>query len=278
MSSNKHTLNIVVARYREDITWLYPVRESCTVYNKGGSDTIPGFHCKILPNFGREGDTYLKHIVENYPNFPDYTIFTQGNIADHVRSISSFIETINRITNGEETPAGYVGLNELRVHQGWGSFSNFMDPTHSGLPIRDVWNLLYDTPPEGNVIRCNYCGIFMVSRDHLLFHSKTFYEVLVDYMKQHEPAAGYVFERLWASIFDGMTKSKYDSNLLKKSFTPSTIQKPVVEVPLIEPPSLPIRPKPQPKQRKIIREYGVPYRGRYTRIIREYEDEKTETD
>ncbi len=74
-------LEIVVARYNENIDWLEPYLSDSTIYNKGrsiaGKDTVP------LPNIGREGHSYLYHIIENYDNLADRTIFCQGDPFEH---------------------------------------------------------------------------------------------------------------------------------------------------------------------------------------------------
>ena len=66
-------LQIVVARYNEDVEWTrrYP---NVIIYNKG--EKLEGFDNVVeLPNVGREGHTYYKHITDNYDNLCDHTIF-----------------------------------------------------------------------------------------------------------------------------------------------------------------------------------------------------------
>ena len=79
-----NTLEIVVARYNEDIEWFKPLEKFVTVYNKGEKLDIPNE--KIIPNFGRESETYLRHIIENYDSLKDTTVFTQAKISDHMGS------------------------------------------------------------------------------------------------------------------------------------------------------------------------------------------------
>jgi hypothetical protein len=74
---------VVIAKYKEDISWsksLNPI-----IYDKSESPiegSIP------LPNIGREGHTFLHHIVENYDNLPEYTVFLQGMPFDHMFDIN----------------------------------------------------------------------------------------------------------------------------------------------------------------------------------------------
>jgi len=84
---NKAQTEIVVSRYNEDLRWLLPYNDIVTFYNKG-NDNINYLNCKInLENKGREGDTYLHHMITNYDRLASQTIFIQGEIHDHNRTI-----------------------------------------------------------------------------------------------------------------------------------------------------------------------------------------------
>eukprot|EP00928_Gymnodinium_smaydae_P062653 TRINITY_DN4646_c0_g1_i1.p1 TRINITY_DN4646_c0_g1~~TRINITY_DN4646_c0_g1_i1.p1 ORF type:complete len:702 (-),score=97.77 TRINITY_DN4646_c0_g1_i1:121-2226(-) len=73
----KSELEIVLAQYDESITWSDPYASIRTVYCKGPPpEGAEG--CVRLPNVGREGHTYLHHIVENYDNLADWTVFSQA--------------------------------------------------------------------------------------------------------------------------------------------------------------------------------------------------------
>ena len=78
---------IVVARYNESLDWLDNMKtENIVIYNKG--EPIDR-KCIKRPNIGREGETFLYHIINNYDNLPDYLILLQGNPFDHFFSIFS---------------------------------------------------------------------------------------------------------------------------------------------------------------------------------------------
>jgi hypothetical protein len=86
---------IVVARYNENLDWLKKIKKSkdlkITVYNKGKDDiNIPYIK---LPNIGRESHTYLYHIINNYDNLSDQTIFCQG---DPIFHSPDFINLVNK--------------------------------------------------------------------------------------------------------------------------------------------------------------------------------------
>ena len=214
MNQSARPLHIIVARHKEDLAWLHDLQDMCVVYDKDPSTAMnQTFHHRIvpLPNTGREADTYIKHIVRSYPYFADYNVFTQAHLEDHVASVPSFVTKLKDIASGSKTDiAGYEGLNEMRVKNGWGTFKDFRDSTHSGLPIREYWFRLFPDPPVNNEIRCNYCGIFMVSKPNILFHSLRFYEEIEKLCREDPVNAPYVLERLWTTIFDGKTASHLD--------------------------------------------------------------------
>ena len=86
---------IVVARYNENLDWLKKIKKSkdlkITVYNKGPDDIdVPFIR---LPNIGRESHTYLYHIINNYDNLADQTIFCQGDSRFHS---PDFLDLINK--------------------------------------------------------------------------------------------------------------------------------------------------------------------------------------
>lgn len=100
-SPKKYKPTIVVARYKENLDWIIEndLHSRCLVYNKGNDDLSPRLNCIKRPNFpsyGREGETYLYHILTNYDNLPDYTIFTQGNPFEHSTHFCEIIESLDK--------------------------------------------------------------------------------------------------------------------------------------------------------------------------------------
>ena len=76
MEEIKKKIQIVVARYNEDIKWLLPFKDVTIIYNKGQYlPLLNSFNFINLDNVGRESHTYLYHIIENYDNLSDKTIF-----------------------------------------------------------------------------------------------------------------------------------------------------------------------------------------------------------
>lgn len=69
---------IVVARYNENIDWLNDENDNCIIYNKG--DKLGMDNEILLDNLGRESETYLNYIIQNYHSLPDVVVFTQAKL------------------------------------------------------------------------------------------------------------------------------------------------------------------------------------------------------
>ena len=67
---------LIVSRFNEDLDWLYKVKDwKIALYNKGQDINLD---CIKLPNVGREAETYLNFIVNNYDTLKGIYAFFQG--------------------------------------------------------------------------------------------------------------------------------------------------------------------------------------------------------
>jgi len=71
---SKKEVELVLAHFNENQSWSDPYAAIRTTYCKGSP--VPG--CVPLENVGREGHTYLHHIVTNYDNLAEWTVFSQA--------------------------------------------------------------------------------------------------------------------------------------------------------------------------------------------------------
>ena len=73
-------LELVVARYDEDVAWTQPFARVTTVYNKGG-EMLSVDSASVLvrmPNIGLEQHSFLYHILHNYDKLAERTVFAQA--------------------------------------------------------------------------------------------------------------------------------------------------------------------------------------------------------
>ena len=96
MAACMETSNLVIiARYKEDISWARELEADIVIYNKGNDwpwEDIPRID---IENYGREGETFVRSIIEFYSNLYDYEniIFLQGNPFEHCKDL------LNRIVD-----------------------------------------------------------------------------------------------------------------------------------------------------------------------------------
>lgn len=90
---SSHSVDLVVARYHEDLSWLGELHKKLggeargvrvLVYDKGGPEappfpsTLSALSRIPTKNLGLEAYSYLKHIVSSYDELAEKTVFMQG--------------------------------------------------------------------------------------------------------------------------------------------------------------------------------------------------------
>jgi hypothetical protein len=181
---------VVIARYKEDVTWCYRLSCNKIIYNKFYDDE------NYLPNIGREAHTYLTYIVDNYDNLCDLTVFTQGDPRVHC---SDFVDSVN----GLDELVGFRGLSS-------GNYQTYCDglPHHyhpTSLKIKEFCDMFDFKPPVTWWFNGN--AIFAVNRRLILRHGLDFYKSILDYINK-DVDLPWVLERLWYPIFKGYFYNK----------------------------------------------------------------------
>lgn len=85
---------VVIARYNENLDWLKNLNNPFMVYNKGQEFPYEIIR-KDIPNKGREAETYIRSIIENYSVLSQYKymVFLQGNPFDHCQDLYNKINS-----------------------------------------------------------------------------------------------------------------------------------------------------------------------------------------
>jgi hypothetical protein len=182
-------IDVVVARYREDISWISdPVfrNYNVLVYNKYEQSGL------VLPNIGRESHTYVYHIVQNFDNLADVTAFVQGNPFDHCSTILKdmydlpFVKKFEPLSHNK--PDGVIC--DLDGY-----------PDHGGLPVRADYQFLFQKPPASPCIRFFSGAMFAVPKELIWAQGLGFYQrVLARLCDPSEIHLGFTMERLWPLI------------------------------------------------------------------------------
>jgi len=213
----QNTIDVVVAFYNEDLTWLMtPIHtgvlaDYVVLYCKGPNDP-PKYiadRCKRvvkLPNVGREGHTYLHHIINNWDSLADNTVFFQGKVDDH----STYMEPIEKYVKNQQMFFGRMfGTTDLHKpiqHFGiWleklqdGRLRKARDHASPQQWIEQVWKI---TIPTNTVCPVVWGANFAVHKSYIHRIKKECYEQAYQYLNDHvDPEEGHFQERTWAILF-----------------------------------------------------------------------------
>jgi hypothetical protein len=205
---NKNQL--VISRYDENLDWLIKWKEQfdIVVYNKGKILNNNEFKYIEIPNYGREAYTYLYHIVNEYDNLYENTIFLQGKISDiGVNVYQDLMQYIIEIQKNGFS-ARNIGFRDETL---WNDIDFLADPKYKPqvengfLKISDIKFKHYVEKYLGKIpsfTPVSYCGCFGVRKDFILARKKDFYEnLLISFPKYHTPEEAHFLERMWAYIF-----------------------------------------------------------------------------
>jgi len=193
-------LDIVVAHYnsREFEECLKPFFQHTTiVYDKSGTypSAIP------LKNEGRESDTYLHHIIENYDTLNDYTLFIQDDTDNHIQYNYQFYYKTKEVMEKnipffqyETTWRKNGAIAKRLIHDGYLNLHTLPSPTS----IKEFCTEF------GIVLAKSYttelCAFFIASREILQKRPREFYVALREWLLK-DPKRGFVMEHVWKLIF-----------------------------------------------------------------------------
>lgn len=204
---------VCIARYNEPLTSfvkLIPADWDVKVYNKGSliTESLPK-HWKIieLPNVGRCDHTYIYHIVKEWNNHANSTLFVKASCFYQGGSLPSYFKTLLN-TNPRH---GFMHSTE-REPDNWKMDSYetnsknphkiSQEPPFVLSSIRPVEKWFKTHFPS--LRRGEFCGggVFLVHKDQLQRHLLSTYETI---LKQVEIGSsnevGHYLERSYMSIF-----------------------------------------------------------------------------
>jgi hypothetical protein len=144
-------------QYLRNVTTLQKPKPHITVYNKNKQinstylkEVLKADMVQPLPNLGREGATYLYHIIENYNTLANHTIFCQAGVEGITNTgLEDWLS--DRLEKQFNSTVGYMPL----VHQKW--FTTFdcgAKPGEKMLRLPEFWGIMEQTicPPGGQFV------------------------------------------------------------------------------------------------------------------------------
>ena len=209
------SLDIVVAHYNEDLSWLKEEQDSCVVYSKGGAKNAPAFPPRVLPNIGREGHSYLTHIVEQYDSLADVTLFLQGRIDDHIPlNIQEIKARALETQTGQVTTFPFREL-ELFDHwdgipwedyPSWKKWTSMVSLKAPKTPAQ-YWQIFFPGREVPASVAFQPGALFAVRRETIQQHPKELYRLMLQEfflgdMANINPETGHLMERFWLPIWN----------------------------------------------------------------------------
>ena len=164
-------LDIVIAYYqnRNFENLIYKFEDAnIVIYDKSGKYLNSKYmNVTVLENRGREGDTYLTHIINNYDKLEEYTLFIQDDTENHIPDYDDFVKETNNTIHSKNTFLQHYTLWRKNVQL---------------LPnlIINGYNKLYDECWLNNESNVN--NIIKLYKDNILTEND--YNILESYRKK----------------------------------------------------------------------------------------------
>ncbi|KAL2868758.1 uncharacterized protein BJX67DRAFT_36521 [Aspergillus lucknowensis] len=223
-------LGIVVARYNEPLDQWADLAPNVYLYAKydtpQANDTVPHSSFRsyeLLPNLGREGQTYCYHLYTNYDDLQPIMIFSQADpfdlIAPETNTTQQMVEQALAPPEPDFYPVTVFNYDLVHNLSDWEKI-NWTDPaeaywitpsqlatlTYSPYPMSVFWrHLFHEEHPD--VVTALHGGTFAVRREAILRHPRDFYKRCLDefaYAGQNatNPEVGHFMERSWLAVWD----------------------------------------------------------------------------
>ncbi len=214
----KPSVQIVVSRYNEDLSWLRvpPFNKyKSIVYNKGVNDDFEKHNVQQIinvHNVGRCDHTYLYHIIRNYSNLAHLTLFLPGSmdIQEKFKQGADIISEMEKSWNTVVIASRHENVKDDMYNfkiDTWTASSkdNSAINPESKLdtaPIRP-FGKWYEDKFGGTVTKhVSWRGIMCIAKPHIIQHSKSHYlNIIRDVDHSSNPEAGHYIERSWEAIF-----------------------------------------------------------------------------
>jgi len=219
-----NNIEVVIARYNENIEWInhppFNKFKSIICYNKGKNINYYNFNNNVkfynLDNVGKCDHTYLYHIITNYYNLENITIFLPASWTDRhhydkynysLTVISKTLESQNTVFFGPKTNNLYKELYNFKISDHLTTNNNnkelFSEKQLLLSKIRPYgkwYEKIFNTNNKIKIV--TFLGVFSVHKNHILQHPIEYYQNIINYINNHpSPEVGHYIERSWGSIF-----------------------------------------------------------------------------
>jgi len=220
-------VQLVIARYNENLDWIKDApynKYQNIIYNKSDNNNFyksdKTREVVSLPNVGRCDHTYLHHIIKNYDNLANITVFLPGS-ADMENKKNKSERLLKEIEINNKNVFLCFKYNDVReemydfqIDEWKASYekNSALNPEMKldSAKIRPFGEWFSDKFDDLKIEYVSYSGIFSVHKKEILQHPKSYYENLIkDLETSSNPEAGHFFERAWVAVFHPMTETKF---------------------------------------------------------------------
>lgn len=224
----RDNIDIVVAHYSENIDRLKPYAKNAIVYHKWKEDK-PRFPVKKwikIDNVWREWETYLQHIINNYEDLADITIFLQWWMHDQLdnkvayEDLDDFIKEVKKYGFSTRRTRFILKKNPQIVFNKW-KFKEWYDSwwiRHANDTFAEFYEkIFWESQPL--IFPCFFAANFAVTKDKIHRRPQKFYEKIRTYFIDHSnPEEWHYLERLWFKIFNDKLNFHYLIKIIARPF------------------------------------------------------------
>lgn len=185
-------LIVVICHFKENLEWLKDLKHPYVIYNKNPENKHK-FEIN-MPNEGFDSAAYIKYIIDNYENLPDYVCFSQDNPFYHCKD---FLEKVNGFDfQSQFLPLGITYIRDVE---------SILKTTTA---YADKHGIKYKFP-----IMFTSGNQYIISKDLILKNSLEFYKEILStiFPGQRITETNYTLEYLFPTIF-------HFNSYLKKTF------------------------------------------------------------
>jgi hypothetical protein len=218
-------MEIVISRYNENLEWLKNSsfdNYSITIYNKGINDNFYNNNYNVikLENIGRCDHTYFYHIINNYDNLADITLFLPGSCNLKYKYIR-VIKILNKIKKEKKTVLHGYYVYDLKNNyynfklDEWKSTDNQNNINNNEIkltpstirPFGEWFNHNFGDLKNSHI---TFLGIHAIKKDHLIKNPKEYYiKFLNELQVSSNPEVGHYIERSYGAILNNASDIIY---------------------------------------------------------------------
>jgi len=221
--------HVIITRFKEENIdkLIKPIKNKKNVkifiYNKGNNinsevlEDVTNVKIIQIPNLGWDSYAYFKHVIDNYYNLPDYIYNVHASSIYILNKINIYIDLINKSKelkiNDYQYYGGKITYAPLDFTiDSWDATTKLNKLSNNnmeiskirplGLWIKSQIKTIPDTMIKNEDIKCNYLGMFMVSKNNILKYNILWYSNIFDQISLWQSEVNHYLERSWFVFYN----------------------------------------------------------------------------